>query len=240
MKTRESFIPAYFQLAEDIREQILSGRLKPGDPLPTEIQLGAKYGISKMTVRNGLKLLVDEGLIESYRGRGSFVSLPKLNELVLELSDSSFQISEKSTVKLLGVNIIPADDTVASILQLKPGSKVLCFNRLFIINDDPVAVEFRYITYHRGQPVIEQEINYAAFPEVVANHTGLVSERNQVTISAIPLPPKEAELLGVPGGIPALKIEQLVYGGQGKPLGLSIMTCHGEKYRLLASTKKFF
>ncbi len=240
MKTRESFVPAYFQLAEDIKTQILSGELKPGDALPTETQFGVQYGISKMTVRNGLKLLVDEGLIESFRGKGSFVSARKLNELILELSDSSFQISEKSNVKLLGVEIISVEDNVASVLQIKLGSKVLRFRRLYVINQEPVAIEFRYITYHRGQPVIEQEIQYAAFPEVVANHTGIVSERNQVTISAVPLLPKDAEILNSFEGIPALKIEQLVYGGQGKPLGLSIMTCHGEKYHLLASTKKFF
>lgn len=240
MKTRESFIPAYFQLAEDIREQILSGRLKPGDALPTESQLGVQYGISKMTVRNGLKLLADEGLIESFRGKGSFVSSPKLNELILELSDSSFEISENNAVKLLGVDIVSADEEVASTLQLKPGSKVLRFRRLYEVNDEPVAIELRYIIYYRGQPVIEQEIHYAAFPEVVASHTGIVSERNQVTISSVALPSKEAEILCANVGIPALKIEQLVYGGKDVPLGLSVMTCHGEKYRLVASTKKFF
>lgn len=240
MKTRESFVPAYFQLAEDFKEQILSGQLNPGDALPTETQLGEQYGISKMTVRNGLRLLVDEGLIESFRGKGSFVSRPKLNEIILKLSDDSIKSVGKNSLKFLGINIVSAEDAIAAILELKPGSKLLRFRRLFLIDEEPVAIENRYVTYHRGQPVVEQEIQYAAFPEAVARHTGRVTERNQVTISSVPLSSDDSELLGALAGIPALKIEQLVYGGQGRPLGLSVMICHGEKYQLVASTRSFF
>lgn len=240
MKTRESFVPAYFQLAEDLKEKILSGELKPGDALPTETQLGEQYGISKMTVRNGLRLLVEEGLIESFRGKGSFVSRPNMNELILKLSDNSLESSKKYDAQFLGINIVSADATIASLLQIKPGSKLLRFRRLLLIYEEPVAVENRYLTYHRGQPVVEQEIKYADFPEAVAKHTGIVIERNQVTINSVPLSLTDSELLETSEGIPALRIEQLVYGRQGIPLGLSIIICHGEKYHLVASTRSFF
>lgn len=240
MKNRESFVPVYFQLAEDLKEKILSGDLKPGDALPSEAQLGEQYGISKMTVRNGLRLLAEEGLIESFRGKGSFVARPNLNELILKLSYQSLESSSNHDVKFLGIHIVSADESVASLLQIKPGSKLIQFRRLLLIDEEHIAVENRYLTYRRGQPLVENEIKYADFPEAVANHTGMVSERNQVTITAVPLSLTDSELLQTMEGIPALKIEQLVYGRQSNPLGLSIMICHGEKYHLVASTKSFF
>jgi len=240
MKTRESFIPAYFQLAEDLKEKILSGELKPGDPLPSETQLGEQYGISKMTVRNGLRLLVQEGLIESFRGKGSFVAHPKLNELILRLSAQDSINSRAYDSKFLGINVISAEEEVAKKLQLKPKTKLLQFRRLLLFNQEPVAIENRYLTYQRGQPLVEQEIKYADFPEAVAKHTGIIIERNHVTISAVLLSPHDAEILETSEGGAALKIEQLVYGAENNPLGLSIMVCHGEKYHLVASTKSFF
>ncbi|WP_019850413.1 GntR family transcriptional regulator [Desulfitobacterium sp. PCE1] len=240
MKTRESFVPVYFQLAEDLKEKILAGELKPGDALPSETQLGEQYRISKMTVRNGLRLLAQEGLIKSFRGKGNFVAHPNLSELILKLSDPGLESSRSYDAKLLAINVISAEDGVALRLQIKPGSKLIRFRRLLLMDKEPVAVENRYLTYQRGQPLVEQEIKYADFPEAVAKHTGIITEGNQVTISAVSLNQEDSELLETSSGIPALKIEQLVYGRKNTPLGLSIMICHGEKYHLIASTRSFF
>ncbi|WP_018307320.1 GntR family transcriptional regulator [Desulfitobacterium hafniense] len=240
MKTRESFVPVYFQLAEDLKEKILAGELKPGDALPSETQLGEQYGISKMTVRNGLRLLAQEGLIESFRGKGSFVAHPNLSELILNLAEHGSENPQDYDSRLLAINVIAAEDGVALRLQIKPGTKLIQFRRLLLIEGEPVAVENRYLTYQRGKPLVEQEIKYADFPEAVARHTGIITEGNQVTISAVSLHQAEAELLEASSGIPALKVEQLVYGRQNTPLGLSIMICHGEKYHLIASTRSFF
>ncbi|MCR4435468.1 MAG: GntR family transcriptional regulator [Clostridiales bacterium] len=239
MKTSESFIPIYFKLAEDIKQQVFSGKLKPGDMLPTEAQLCSQYGISRMTARQGLKLLVDEGMVESFRGKGSFVAQPKFNQLMLELPDSHFHLQENASVQLLGVDIIPADSTVASVLKLKTNSKVIRIKKLYLTENEPVALDTRYIIYHRRQPVVENEINYAAFPKEVARHTGVALIRNQVTFSAVPLDKNLAQQLGTTEGKPALQIEQLVFGGQEQPLGWSIIICNGEKYRMNAITKTY-
>lgn len=240
MKTSESFIPIYFKLAEDIKEQVLSGKLKPGDMLPTEAQLCSQYNISRMTARQGLKLLVDDGLVESFRGKGSFVAQPKFNELILELPDSHFHSLNEANVQLNGVEIITADAAVTSVLKLKANSKVIRIKKTYLLDNEPVAVDTRYIIYHRRQPVVENEINYSAFPKEVARHTGLGLTRNQVTFSAISLDKATAKQLDTFEGKAALQIEQLVFGAQEQPLGWSIITCDGEKYRMNAITKTYF
>ena len=240
MKTSESFIPVYYRLAEDIKQQIISGQLKPGDMIPTEAQLCNQYGISRMTARQGIKLLVEEGLVESFRGKGSFITYPKFNELLIELPDSQFNTLEEANMHLLGVDVISADNDVASALKLRIGSKVIRLRKLYFSSDEPIALDIRYIIYRKGQPAVENEINYAAFPKFVTNHTGFVSIRNQVTFSAILIDSEISKILKTIEGKPGLKIEQLVFGSKDQPLGWSIIICNGEKYSLNGFTKTFF
>lgn len=239
MKTSESFIPIYYRLADDIKQQIISGQLKPGDSTPTESQLCNQYGISRMTVRQGLKLLAEEGLVESFRGKGSFVTYPKFNELLIELPDSQFNNLKEANMRLLGVDVVLADRHIASALKLRIGSKVIRLRKLYLSSDEPIALDTRYIIYRKGQPVIENEIHYAAFPKFVTSHTGFVSIRNQVTFSAILIDNEVSKILETTESKPGLKIEQLVFGAKDQPLGWSIIICNGEKYSLNGSTKTY-
>jgi GntR family transcriptional regulator, transcriptional repressor for pyruvate dehydrogenase complex len=81
-------VPAYQVLAEELREQITSGRLRPGDRLPAEPQLCAQSGVSRSTVREALRLLASQNLIVTVRGvtGGSFVAEPSPARLADALS----------------------------------------------------------------------------------------------------------------------------------------------------------
>lgn len=68
--------PLYRQLADLLRQEINSGRLQPGDWLPSESRLEQEHGVSRGTVRQALKILADEGLVASRSGRGTFVKRP--------------------------------------------------------------------------------------------------------------------------------------------------------------------
>jgi GntR family transcriptional regulator len=240
VRTDRSFVPAYFKLADDVKRRIIAGELKPGDMIPGESQFCVEYGISKMTVRQGLRLLAEEGMIESFRGKGTFVTRPRYNELTLELPDSQSVSSEGANAKLLGVDVIIANNEVASILKLRSRTKILQVRKLLLLDSRPVAFDRRFIIYRKGQPVIEEGIHYAAFPEFVSKHMGLTASRNKVTFSAVSLDEETARMLGTSTGKPALRIEQLVLGGEDQPLGWSVMICDGERYRLQAVTKGFF
>src|SRR5690554_6989562 len=70
---RNSFEPAYLQLANILRRQIARGQYRPGDQLPSEAQLCQMYGISPMTVRRSINLLSDMGVVSTVKGRGTYV-----------------------------------------------------------------------------------------------------------------------------------------------------------------------
>lgn len=76
---RSSFVPLYYQLQEELKEQIESGTWRPGDSLPSEPQLARQYGVSRIVVRQALAILDDDRQIVRVRGRGTFVAEPKLD-----------------------------------------------------------------------------------------------------------------------------------------------------------------
>jgi GntR family transcriptional regulator len=72
----DSSRPIYQQLADLIREAIMSGEIKSGEPIPSVRQLSAEYRLNPQTILNATQLLVNEGLLEKQRGRGYFVTEP--------------------------------------------------------------------------------------------------------------------------------------------------------------------
>ena len=73
-RAKRSGLPLYYQVMRDLKEQIVSGKLGPGDRLPSEARLTSRYRVSRVVVRQALQILEDQGLIERERGRGTFVS----------------------------------------------------------------------------------------------------------------------------------------------------------------------
>ena len=71
---REGPEPLYRQLAERLAEQIESGTLRPGRPIPSELRLCDQYGISRDTARKAVRVLRDAGLVISVKGKGTYVS----------------------------------------------------------------------------------------------------------------------------------------------------------------------
>lgn len=236
MRNRQNLIPVYYRLAEDIKQQIESGQLKAGDMIPTEGQLGELYGISRMTVRQGLGLLAEAGLIETIKGKGSFVHRPKLSQLVINLHNNGAVNGEQFRYKLLGVKLARSSNDFVKELGLPPEAKVILLRRILYKDDHPVAVEEKYLPYLRGKPLLETQLEFADFPEVVAKHQDSVPVRNEMVISVAVLTPEQAVLLEEEAFAPAMVIKQIIFSNEDQPLGISHMVCHKDRFHLNATS----
>lgn len=230
----KSVLPVFNQLSEDLRKQIESGQLRPGDMIPSESQLGSIYGASRMTVRRGLALLVADGLIETVHGKGNFVAQPKLNQATLIFEDNNFFNKNGLKFKLLGIKRVEADDQTAAKLNLQVGTKVFELKRLIYGDNRLLAIDKKFLPYLKGKPIVENEIEYAAFPEMVAKHHDTVIDKIEVQISATTFESEEAQLLDVAPGHPALRVIQVIYAKNEKPLGMSKVTYRADMYELKA------
>lgn len=240
MRNNQNLTPVYYRLADDIKLQIESGDLADGDMIPTEEQLCEIYGISRMTVRHGLALLVEAGLIETVKGKGSFVRRPRLNRLVINLYNNSSSNEEQFRYKLLGVKLIRETNSFAQELGIAPGAKVILLKRLLIQDGKPIAIEEKYLPYLRGKPLLENQLEFADFPDVVAKHQDSVPVRNEMDILVDILSAEQAELLDAEPLIPAMIIKQMIYSKDDKPLGISQMVCHKDRFHLKATSYSQF
>ncbi|MGD0152876.1 MAG: GntR family transcriptional regulator, partial [Thermacetogeniaceae bacterium] len=232
MKAIASFIPVYYQLAEDLKQQIESGTLKPGDIVLSESQLGIEYGISRMTVRRGLALLLESGLIETVRGKGNFVAKPRLQQATLTFKEDALVNGEKAEFKFVEVKRVPVEGEIAAMLNIPEGTKVFAIRRLIRSDKNPVGIDIKYIPYLKGKPILENEIEYAYFPDIVARHTDVMINKIERRIMATSLQSAEAELLKTGTDHPALCVIQVIYAKDGKPLGVSKTIYRGEAFEL--------
>ena len=109
---RNSGKPAYAQLAGILRHRVAAGALRPGDQLPSESQLCERYGVSPMTVRRAINLLVDQGVIIAEQGRGTFVKPVAMGAASFQLAELQDLFSDPAhtTVLLLETRIVAAAD----------------------------------------------------------------------------------------------------------------------------------
>lgn len=236
--SKQSFIPAYYQLAEAISSKIKSGELKPGDLIPSEAQLCAQYKISRMTVRRGLAMLVEAGYLEPVQGKGNFVARPRLDRLILHYSALG-TTSENLRFRLLGAEIIPATREAAQKLGCEEGKKLILLKRLLLAEGKPLLYDRKYMPYNKGKPVLETGIEYAELPEMVEKHTDILPVRSELVVSARGLSPEEAGLLEAREGEPALCIEQTVFAQNNRPVGWGQTVCASERYKLKAVSYPF-
>lgn len=237
MEERSSFLPAYYRLAEDLRAKIERGEFKPGDMIPSTAQLAQQYGVSPMTVRQGLALLAKGGYIKTIQGKGSFITAPRVDTLILRFSDNCLPGENRNVkVKLLNLNIVSADSEAAERLGVKIGAKIIKMKRVLSGDEGPMAVDSRFLPYLKGVPLLEKEIAYAAFPDVVARHTEVFRVKSVLEISACALSQEEAELLEVAVGSPGLLLEQIIYTTNNRPIGWSKMICRSDRFVLRAAS----
>lgn len=136
--------PMYRQIADALREKITEGELKPGDALPTESSLQETFSVSRVTVRQALKLLTEEQIIESIQGSGSYVKEERVNYDIYQLTGFYEKLADRnvdthSDVKTF--EVIKADVKLAETLNIRPDDKVWHVKRVRFIKQKPVNLE---------------------------------------------------------------------------------------------------
>ena len=136
--------PMYRQIADAFREKINAGELKPGDALPTESSLQEAFSVSRVTVRQALKLLADEQIIESIQGSGSYVKEERVNYDIYQLTGFYEKLADRNVDTHSDVSVfevVKADERLAAKLALNPDDKVWHVKRVRFIREKPVNLE---------------------------------------------------------------------------------------------------
>lgn len=233
MIDKHSPMPIYFQLEHSIRQQIENGELTPGDPLPSEREYAEQLDVSRMTVRQAITNLVNEGLLYRQKGRGTFVAEQKLEQKLSGLTSFTEDMKARGMTPantLLAFEIIPADTKVAERLDLKEHTPVYEIKRIRLADDVPMALETVYISANLVKGLTET-ITAASLYHYIEEELGLVIGHAVQSIEAAIVNETERPHLLVQKGAPVLLIERNTFLKDGTPLEYVKSSYRADRYK---------
>lgn len=232
-----SRIPLYYQLENLLREKILSGAFVAGDRLPTESELIREYGVSRITVRQALTALAEEGIIERQQGRGTFVSERRTRRRPFEGTihltgslDELIEMALDTPIKVLEMTRIEADRHEAELLGLQPGEPVYRFKRLRLRDGKPFSLIVNYLPAEIGTRFTNEELSSGSLLRLLETKFGLRLHSARQQITADLADPYVAGLLDTRVGAPLLSIERTVYTDDGRPVEYVHVLYRSDRY----------
>lgn len=215
----------YQELASIIKENIKNGKYRETEKLPTEDQLMQQYGVSRYCVRNAISILVEFGLVYPVQGSGMFVreskregclSLGSTKGLTSELSDHTVE------AKVYHLEIISADEKIATRMKCKIGTPVYYIIRLRILDGVPLSVEY---TYYNQEIVtkIDEKIASGSLFGYIKNTLGLNIGFADKILYCNKLPEEAASYLELSPGDPTIIIEDDAYLSNGQMFNASVV-----------------
>ena len=226
-------VPASVQLAERLKAQILEQQLPPGGRLPTERELIARSGLSRVTVRAAVGILENEGWLVRRQGLGTFVAEPVNQELtsgVRTITEVLLSSGVTPRVEVLNHCVITAPQRVKDALGL---SDVLCIQRRYSDKDQPLALVTIYLPADLGEavnpllsPESPTETTYTMWEQRIGIPIGTATHEIHAAAASADV----ADALGLSEGAPVLVLERTSYTTSGKPLEFVVFHHRPERY----------
>lgn len=231
---KSGFIPLYYQIQRALMEMIHSGELSTGDPLASEEELARLYRVSRMTARQALHGLKTSGFAVSQKGRGTFVTRPKLEKNIMHLRGFTEDMKHLGMVpssKLIEQTGVKASAELAEKLKLNAGEIVMRLRRLRLADGIPMALEESHIPLKQF-PGLEK-INFAkqSLYFVLRETFGVRVAWADEVIEALPATREESDLLTIPKKASILSISRTIMTTEETPIEVACSRYRGDRYR---------
>jgi len=227
-----SDLPRYRTIEQALRERIAA--LRPGDGLPSDSELCAEFNVSRMTARNAMHRLAEEGLLVRLPGRGSYVAEPPAHRRADRLMSFSSEMTRRGRVPsstIVAREIRPAWRSAASELHLHEGEPLVFLRRVRSADGQPIAVETTLLIGSLSPVVMAADLRHDPLHAVLAG-AGWGLRRGSATVTAASATKEDARLLGVTRGDPMLVERRVILDGQGRPLEATETRYAADRYAI--------
>lgn len=232
---RNTTTPLYRQIRDLLLEELQGGAIAPGGRIPSEAELGARYGVSRITVKQAIQALVHEGLLYRRQGKGTFVSRPRVPHDLNRITSFSQQMVSRGlhpTTRLLEAEIIAARGRVREALAVPGGTLVTKLRRLRLADGEPMGVQTAYIPVELCPDLIDALPKDASLYHLLKEKYRLSPVKALENYTAIVLDAHEARLLDVPEESPALAAERISYLPDNRALEYVVSILRADRYTL--------
>lgn len=207
-------VTLYAKLRDGLRASILDGVLKAHDKLPSESQLAATHGVSRITVRQALGDLQKDGLIVRQQGKGAFVSPPRRASQSLDrlqgLGEALAAQGHAVHGKRMLMKKMKAPPEVRGVLGLVSGDIVWHMISLRYLDREPISVNSSYFPVVLGERVARLDLSGRDLIDVLEKDLNQPIAQARLEISATAMPLREARWLKVEQGTPALCVQRVL------------------------------
>jgi GntR family transcriptional regulator len=232
---REARLPLYHQLYEILHEKILLRKWKPGDRLPTESELLGTYGVSRITVRKVLDMLVKEGLIYRQAGRGTFVAHATLEHGLSHIISFTEDMQRRGfsvSTQVLFSGLVAATDYIAERLNVAVGEELARLERLRLADGEPMCIENSHFVHKYCRGILDHDYATHSLREVKVERFGVRWIRARQTIRAIGATSEMARRLEIKRNVPLLFFERVSFSQGNVPAEFLQAYYRADRYTL--------
>lgn len=233
-KLKSDGIPLHYQVKQQIRDLIDSNTWQHGMQIPTELDLCQSFGVSRTTIRQALQTLVNDGLLERHRGKGTFVCRPKLEQPLTNVySLHRFLLSQGLTpeTQVLELKHAIARSHTASSLRVEAGAPVWKLTRLRLANGGPIVIDTSWLPTSVWPQLDMKDLEGRSLYDILSTRHGRRVKRAQEVWEPVLLDDYEAEVLDSKPGTPAFLVERTAFDEADTPVEFTKTIVPGDRMR---------
>lgn len=225
-------LPVYIKIHDQIKKEIEEGKWQVGDRLPSERELSETFDVSRMTLRQAIQTLADEGILERKIGSGTYVARKKVQETMLGTTSFSNIIRSQGRVpssETISYFVTKPSSSEMEKLKVDKNTDILKMERIRFADDIPICFEVASIPYHFISGFDKSEIT-TSFYKVIADQGHRIIGKSSQTISALVASEKIAHYLDIRKGDAILRLRQISYFADGTPFEYVRSQYAGERF----------
>ena len=239
-----SVLPIYYQIKETIKGWIIKKEFKPGNKIPSENELAESFNVNRLTVRQAISQLAQEGFLVRKRGEGTFVTENEnlINSFSQEFSflmDDFFyyQIS-KIQAQFAEIRRVAPSREIRDKLELDEEEKeVVRINRVRSLRDRLFTYTINYLPLDIGSRITEKDLFKKPLLRILEQDLGFQFTEAVQTIEASFANQEVAEKLGIASGAPILFVERIMYTKRRQPIEVFQSSYRGDLYKYIVRYK---
>ncbi len=236
MINKQSPLPIYYQIIEDLKNRIEQQEFNPGDMIPSERELSEGYNVSRMTVRQAITNMVNDGHLYRERGKGTFVSERKIEQPLQGMTGFTEDMKQRgmtASSKLLVFKTIPIPQDIATKLQLDMDQQVYEIKRIRYADHKPMAVETTYI--HTALiPDLSEDLVQGSLYDYIENTLKLEIEKASQMIEATIADQHLSNLLEIPPSSAILHMERQSFLKDGRAFEVVKSAYRADRYKFIS------